>query len=246
MKKGFVQTENFKRLTEAKKLVERRGAREAGLVIIKGVYGVGKTELTSRWAAESNWVFVRAKATWTKRAMLDELADAMGLIKNGRNQEVQARIIAKMALDDVPMIIDEADHLISKSSASLLEVLRDVTDLTGTMCFLVGMESFVRNISRHGHIASRVAKVVEFQPLSINDVLATIAKKAEVEMDKDVAALIHLQAKGRMRLVINAIANVEHWAGLNGWGKVTLDHVKDKELCAEWDSKRLGRTRESI
>ena len=32
MKKGFVKTENFKRLAEAQKLVERRGAREAGLV----------------------------------------------------------------------------------------------------------------------------------------------------------------------------------------------------------------------
>lgn len=245
MKKGFVQTENFKRLTEAKKLVERRGAREAGLVIIKGVYGVGKTELTSRWAADSNWVFLRAKETWTKRALLDELADAMGLLKTGRNQEVQARIIAKLALDNVPMIVDEADHLV-KTTASLLEVLRDITDLTGTMCFLVGMEGFPHKVARYGHIASRVAKVVEFQPLSLADVMATLDKKSEVEMDKEVASLIHTQAKGRMRLVLNAIANVEQWAKTNDWKLVTLAQVKDKELCAEWDSKRLGRSKESI
>ena len=63
MKKGFVKTENFKRLAEAQKLVERRGAREAGLVLIKGHYGIGKSELTERWAADSGWVFVRAKVT---------------------------------------------------------------------------------------------------------------------------------------------------------------------------------------
>lgn len=134
MKKGFVQTENFKRLKEAEKLVSRRGAREAGLVIIQGVYGVGKSELTERWAADSGYVFVRAKQTWTERAMLDELATKMGLAKNGRGQEVQARIIGKLAVDMVPMIIDEADFLV-RSTASLLEVLRDITDLTGTMCF---------------------------------------------------------------------------------------------------------------
>lgn len=245
MKKGFVQTENFKRLTEAKKLVERRGAREAGLVIIKGLYGIGKTELTSRWAVESNWVFVRGKETWTKRSLLDELADAMGLLKIGRSSDVQARIIAKLALDNVPIIIDEADHLI-KTTASLLEVVRDITDLTGTMCFLVGMEAFPLKVARYGHIASRVARVVELQPLSVADVQATIAKKAEVEMDKEVAALIHAQAKGRMRLVLNAIANVEQWAAMNDWRLVTIAHVKDKELCAEWDSKRLGRLRESL
>ena len=48
MKKGFVQTENFKRLKEAEKIVERRGAREAGLVLVRGVYGIGKSELTER------------------------------------------------------------------------------------------------------------------------------------------------------------------------------------------------------
>ena len=53
MKKGFVKTENFRRLAEAQKLVERRGAREAGLVLIKGRYGIGKSELTERWAADS-------------------------------------------------------------------------------------------------------------------------------------------------------------------------------------------------
>ena len=78
VKKGFVKTENFKRLAEAQKLVERRGAREAGLVLVKGHYGIGKSELTERWAADSSWVFVRAKVTWTKRALLDELADKMG------------------------------------------------------------------------------------------------------------------------------------------------------------------------
>lgn len=165
MKKGFVKTENFKRLAEAQKLVERRGAREAGLVLVKGHYGIGKSELTERWAADSGWVFVRAKATWTKRAMLDELAERMGLSKVGRNQEVQARIIGKLAVDMVPMIVDEADFLVG-TTGSLLEVLRDITDMTGTMCFLVGMEHFPMKVARHGHIASRVAKVVELLPIS--------------------------------------------------------------------------------
>ena len=33
MKKGFVQTENFRLLKEAEKIVARRGAREASLVL---------------------------------------------------------------------------------------------------------------------------------------------------------------------------------------------------------------------
>ncbi|MVT38924.1 AAA family ATPase [Acidovorax citrulli] len=206
MKTGFVKTENFRRLAEAQKLVERRGAREAGLVLVKGPYGIGKSELTERWATDSGWIFVRAKATWTKRAMLDELADLMGVSKTGRNQEVQARIIGKLAVDMVPMIIDEADFLVG-STASLLEVVRDITDITGTMCFLVGMEQFALKVARHGHIASRVAKVVELQPLSLADVKATVTAKSTVAIDDAVLPIILEQSAGRMRLVLGAIAN---------------------------------------
>jgi DNA transposition AAA+ family ATPase len=240
VKKGFVKTENFKRLAEAQKLVERRGAREAGLVLVKGHYGIGKSELTERWAADSGWVFVRAKATWTKRAMLDELAERMGLSKVGRNQEVQARIIGKLAVDMVPMIVDEADFLVG-TTGSLLEVLRDITDMTGTMCFLVGMEHFPMKVARHGHIASRVAKVVELLPISLADVKATVTAKCEVPIADDVLPELLKQANGRMRLLLNAIANLEQWADANGWDKVTLERIKGRPLCPEFNGKQLGR-----
>lgn len=242
MKKGFVKTENFKRLSEAQKLVERRGAREAGLVLIQGRYGIGKSELTERWATDSGWIFVRAQSTWTKRAMLDVLADKMGLSKTGRNQEVQARIIGKLAVEMVPMIIDEADFLVG-STAGLLEVIRDITDLTGTMCFLVGMEHFPMKVARFGHIASRVAKVVELQSISLDDVKATVAAKSEIAIADEVLPEMLRQAEGRMRLLLNAIANLEAWADANGWDKVTLEHIKGRPLCPEFTGKPLGRNR---
>jgi DNA transposition AAA+ family ATPase len=254
MKKGFVHTENFKRLAEAQKVVARRGAREAGLVIIQGPYGVGKSELCERWAAENGAVFVRCKETWTKRALLDELADRMGLDKRGRNQEVQARIIGKLAVDMAPLMLDEADHLV-RSTASLLEVVRDITDITGTMCFLVGMDRFGQKVARYEHIASRVARVVDFHLLSLADVKAAVAAKASLgdthesptlPMDDVVIAAIAEQSKGRMRLVLNAIANIEQWAQANSWKKVTAEHVKGKQLCVEFNGKTLGRRAEVL
>lgn len=241
MKKGFVKTENFRRLAEAQKRVEKRGAREACLVLIKGHYGIGKSELTERWATDSGWIFVRAKATWTKRAMLDELADLMGVDKRGRNQEVQDRIIRRLTVEMVPVIIDEADFLVG-TTAGLLEVIRDITDLTGTMCFLVGMEHFAMKVARFPHIASRVAyPPVELQPLSLADVKATVAAKAEVPIADDVLPILMEQSGGRMRLILGAIANIEAWAESNGWAEVTAEHIKGITLCAEFTGKTLGR-----
>ena len=245
MKPGFVPTENFKRLKEAERLVAKRGAREAGLVLVRGVYGIGKSELTERWAIDSHYVFVRAKETWTKRALLDELADKMGLAKTGRNQEVQARIIGRVAVDMVPLVVDEADFLV-RSTASLLEVLRDITDITGTMCFLVGMEHFPLRVDRYPHIASRVARLVEFEPLSAADVRATVAAKAEVSIDDDVLAELHTQCRGRMRLLLNAICNIEQWAQANSWKSVSLKLLAGRALCAEFKGLSLGKKRETL
>ncbi|MBS3021406.1 hypothetical protein DJFAAGMI_04178 [Comamonas sp. PE63] len=44
-----------------------------------------------------------------------------------------------------------------------------------------------------------------------------------------------------MRLLLNAIANIEAWADANGWTKVTLEHIKGLPLCPEFNGKPLGR-----
>jgi DNA transposition AAA+ family ATPase len=245
MKKGFVHTANFRRLAEAHKLVAQRGAREAGLVIVQGVYGVGKSELTERWAADNNAVFLRCKQTWTKRALLDELAEKMGIDKRGRNQQVQARIIGKLAVEMVPMMFDEADHLIN-STASLLEVVRDITDITGVMCFLVGMEHFASKLIPYGHIASRVARVIDLQPLDIADVKAACNAMSEVKLSDEVIVEMHAQCKGCMRLLLNAIATVEQWAHANTWSSVTLENIKGRALCVEFTGKTLRKIRVSV
>lgn len=240
MKQGFVPTANFRVLAEAQRQVERRGAAEAGIVIVKGPYGIGKSKIVENWAIDPNVraIFVRAKETWTQRAMLDELADQLGLDKRGRNSEVQARIIGRLAVEMRTLVFDEADHLIrgtgTNSSPHLLEVIRDITDTCGVPCFLVGMEHFASKVGRHGHIASRVARVVEFSTLPLEDVQTTVAKKCEVKLAPEVVQAIHAQSQGRMRLVLNAIANLEQWAQANGWDAVRAEHIKGKALCVEF------------
>ncbi|MDO9093389.1 MAG: AAA family ATPase [Rubrivivax sp.] len=240
MKKGFVITENFRRLADAQAAVEKRGAREAGIVILKGPYGVGKSELVERWAVDNKAIFVRCKETWTKRALLDELADCMGLDKRGRNSEVQARIIGRLAVDMVPLVFDEADFLI-RSTAALLEIIRDITDMTGCACFLVGMELFGDTLARYGHIASRVNRVVELQRLTLADVQAACDRLAEVGIETNLVEQILRDSDGRMRLVLNAIANIEQLAAANGWKRVSVEHVKGKPLCVEFKGRALGR-----
>lgn len=243
MKKGFVQTANFKLLKEAEKLVERRGAREAGLVLVQGQYGIGKSELTARWASDSNHIFLRAKKTWSQRSMLDDIAGVIGLSIKGTAVDVQNRIISHLAVTMQTIVIDEADHLADMRNATKLEVIRDITDLTGTMAFLVGMQNFPAVVQRHEHIASRVARIVQFQPLSLADVQATIKDKAEVAMTPALIERINTDCQGRMRLLLNAIANIEMWANANEWKVVDVQHVKGQALCTDFSEHLSARRR---
>jgi DNA transposition AAA+ family ATPase len=240
VKKGFVITENFRRLADAQAQVAKRGAREAGLVIIQGPFGVGKSDIVERWAADNNAHFMRCMETWTKRALIDAMADRMGLDTRGRNSEVQARIIGKLAVTMVPMVFDEADFLI-RSTASLLEIIRDITDMTGTACFLVGMERFGDTLARYGHIASRVNRVVELLPLNPDDVKAACEKLSEVPIDADLVQRITDESQGRMRLVLNAIATIEQLASANSWKRVGAAQVAGKAIVVEFRGKQLGR-----
>ena len=251
MKKGFVQTENFRRLMEAEKKVAQRGAIEQSIVLVSGVFGIGKSLLTERWATESGYVFIRAKETWTKQSMLRDLAAKMGLPVDGNLSQVQDRIIGRVATTMTPIIVDEADHLIPTSRitrggqrvAPMLEALRDITDITGVMCFLVGMQNFPSMVLQFDHIASRVAEPVYLEQLSLEDVQATVKAKAEVSISPEVIEAILTQSQGRMRWVLNAISNLEQWARSNSWTSVELAQIKGLPLCTEFTSQTIAHSR---
>ena len=58
----------------------------------------------------------------------------------------------------------------------------------------------------------------------------------------EVVAAVHQQSDGRMRLVLNAIANLEEWAKANGWKQVGAELIKGRQLCVEFRGKQAART----
>lgn len=238
MKPGFVKTANYKALQQRFKQVEGRGAREAGLLVVYGPYGIGKSELTNRWTVDIGGVFLRAKSTWRTKSMLAELASALGLDPRGSVAQIQNACIAHLGVHMTPIVIDEADHLFkgvgSKLTIDLMEALRDITDLTGIVCVLVGMKQLGLKVDAHGWIGSRVGGDVELKPLDIADVRATVQAKCEVAVDEGVIEEIHRQSKGMIRGVLNAIPLIEAWAQANSLKRVEASHIVGKRLVSEF------------
>lgn len=53
MRKTFVQTQNYMKFTDGIHIVESRGASEAGMMLVYGLPGSGKSQVVSRWATEA-------------------------------------------------------------------------------------------------------------------------------------------------------------------------------------------------
>jgi len=237
MKKQFVKTENYERFRTGITAVENRGAAEASLMLVTAEAGFGKSTTVDHWAIQSGAAYVRAKEGWTPAWFKSELAENLKLDTRGRPKDMFARIAGYIGSNQIPIVIDEVEHCL-ENNAAVLEAVRDLSDLTEVLVILVGMDQVQARIARHRQISSRIARVVEFQPASINDVLITCKQLAEVDIADDLVAEIHRASGGRMRDIMNAIATIENTAKRNGATNVTLADMAGQSLTHDWQSRR--------
>ena len=236
MRSAFVKTENYVRFGNAIKAVEQRGAKEAGMLLVHGQPGYGKSAIIENWAVNNAAIFLRANVDWTPKYFLIELAKTMKKPTQGTAEQLFARLLAEISATEVPIVIDEAENTLN-NSAAVLEKIRDFSDRAESIVVLVGMADIKRRIARHQQISSRIAQVVEFQAASLNDTGAVCKQLAEVEIVSDLVTEIHRQTAGRMRLILNAIAQIERAAKSSGLDKIGLEHIGKKSLVYDWQEK---------
>lgn len=239
MKKMFVPTENYTRFTAAVDAVELRGAMEAGMLLVHGEVGRGKSFVVEHWAHENGAVFLRANVDWTPKYFLKELAKALTVDSSGHAQQIFERVLEKIVDEQCAIVIDEAEFTLH-GGAAVLEKIRDISDRAEIIVVLIGMERIRQSIARHKQISRRIAQVVEFQAISAADVAHACKKLAEVTIHPALQAEICRLAKGRMSEVLNIIAAIERVAKLNGLGTVDVVDMQGVALSYDWTTNRAS------
>ena len=220
MKQEFVRTENAVRFRAEIAMLEKRGALEAGWLLVTGRPGEGKTKTLHNWAAEVGAVMLTAQANWTVTRMMEELAAKLG-IEPVRGY--QAKVAETIGAENMPIVLDEAQFALH-DAAACLEVLRGITDKSGTILVAVTMDHEVPRFNRREQIGSRFFRKCQFHESTLGDVGAACQQLAEgVRIGDDLVERIHRETGGRMRLVLNAISRVEQIA----------HHLKAESLAAE-------------
>ena len=237
MKTSFVRTENYAAFSAAVKAVEQRGAQEAGLMLVYGNPGYGKSHIVSKWAEEQNAVFLRAYVDWTPKYFLTELARLLHIDARGSSQQIFERLLKIVVQEQLPIVIDEAEFTLHNKAAAL-EKIRDFSDRAEVTVVLIGMEKIQSRIAVYKQISSRIAQVVEFQPATLADVALACKQLCEYEVSPAMASEVYRLSNGRMREIMNIIANMERIAKANGIiGELDVSHFEGMALSHDWQSR---------
>lgn len=218
MKNVFVETANVKRFLAALSGLEARGAQEACLIVVDGAPGLGKTTTLTNWVAQNGCVYLRAKKEWTPSWFMTELLETLRIHPPHSFQKKYAKALEELAtrqasamMERKPfgLVIDEADHVSSKSA--ILETIRDISDMIELPTILVGMGRVNDNLARFPQVASRVSQKVRFEAATIEDVRALIDARCEVKVADDLTQFVLKVSGGYNREVLEAIANIERF-----------------------------------
>ena len=97
-----------------------RPAHLPGLVSFYGPSGYGKSNGAAYAAVKYNAYHVECKSTWTKKAFLINILKEMGMAAKGTIPEMADAIAEQLALSGRPLIIDEFDHMVSRTIEELV------------------------------------------------------------------------------------------------------------------------------
>jgi hypothetical protein len=221
---------NAAQLMAAIARAENRAAPEKSWVLVEGDVGYGKSKCTLRTAVMKDAAFVRAKAGWTPRWALADLAGVLSVQPFHRTEDLLRAITIELMQRPKMIFVDEIDH--AARTERVLETLRDVTDQTECILVAIGMKGARGLMKRYPQIFSRVTEIVTFGPASVDDVKLMCAELTEVKIADGLAERIQKATGGRLREVMDCIARVEAF-GRKARGTVTVEAFGDRPLLTE-------------
>lgn len=201
------------------------------MVVITGAPGVGKTS-TGRWYAARNpnvWLLTAEPAMSSPRALMDELAEAIGLQERGLSSQRLSRTLARrMTGSNGLILIDEAQHLTSQT----LDQLRMFHDLASIGIALMGNESVYARLeggtraAQYAQLFSRVGMRLQ-RPRALKGDVDSLLDAWGIPGKQERALLLAIAKKpGALRNLTKVVRVAHMLAGAEGAEAVGENHIR--------------------
>lgn len=229
---ALVRIKNVDRLAV---LVEKsldRSRRCERMACFSGWSGYGKSTAAAYSRQKFGAYYVEARATWTKKTMLQVLYKAVGAgVPSPRMNATQLAEEAawRLASSGRALIIDEFDRIVGASDpqnekSSLIAVIRDIYMMADRApIIIVGEEALPAKLDAHERFVGRVAAWGQAEPLDLEDARALAnlyvpnIKPANDLLDSMIGVLA-----GSARRIIAALYDVADFAAAEGLDAVAL------------------------
>ncbi len=190
-----------------------------------GRAGRGKTRTAQWYTANNGCVYVRAMAIWknSELAFLQTLCRELGVVKPP-NRKIAAydRALEVLSAESRPVFIDEFEKL----PRFFLEIVRDLSDMSGCHFVLVGEDELVGYLSRDRRAWSRVFQSLEFKPIETADIMLYASESSGMKFSIDMADYLHRESGGDFRLVKRYMLMIYQVFQTDPKNGVTVDMVK--------------------
>lgn len=225
MREEFIRTANYMRIAEAFANLKNLPVTAPRIGLAYGNYGLGKTVGLERIAAEQGAYLFRAKQTWSKNSLLNELCTELSLDTKGHSPVLYERVKNALLLEESSIIIiDEVDALLKADKVPVLELLRDLHDETQIILFFVGMEDALAKFKRYRHYYSRIIEFVKFEGICSADVESYCAL-SDVKIEDDLL-MFFKQRYPNLRQLKVLILRLENWCEMNDLNSIGLARFK--------------------
>ncbi|MBF0424306.1 MAG: ATP-binding protein [Magnetococcales bacterium] len=231
VKNGAAMLKNVINITEAMMHAVERSRQLPGLVCFHGESGFGKSSAAVFLAGELRAYHVEVDSTCTKKELLLDVAEEMGLVPGRTIRDLKRQIGEHLSLSGRPLIIDDAHHLAKRG---ILELVLDLHKKAGerSTVLLIGEPALPFEMKRRWErIDNRILRWVEAKPLDWDDaVILRDHYAAGVAVADDLLADIHSRHKGCARRVVVELEEARAWAISRGRKEMDLAQWKSRGL----------------
>jgi len=191
----FVNTHNVRRfavMMSALALAKDEGC----FAIVWSRAGRGKTRTCQEWHAKSSGsIYLRALKIWhtSELGFLQMLVRELGeKFPPHRKVACFSAIVDRLVDSPMPVFIDELEKL----PGYFLEIIRDLTDLTGAPFVLIGEEEILNYMRRNRRVWSRTFQQLEFQPIAAGEIISYTHEATDLQLESPKVADIYFEASG--------------------------------------------------
>lgn len=225
VKSPFVETRNVKNFSVMMYGLDLAEG-EGRFGIVYGQAGLGKSRTVQRWYANNaDSVYIRTQKVWesTYTGFLQALCRELD-VKPVPHWKSKCFTDAADALLQRPrtVFIDEIERLPS----GFLEVVRDITDITGCPVILIGEEELFSYMRQNRRVWSRTFQQIEFRAIGAGDIMLYFKMALDIRPEPEIAARVHSLSGGNFRDVRRIVLNLAQICNAKKTREVTGEMIQ--------------------